>query len=282
MTTGMYLTFYAGTACYVVAALFSLLYLREATPRLARLATQTLTAGMAMFLGTFACRWMIWGHLPLTTMTDSLNLFAILSGGATLFAFRKKDASALLCFFLPPLAAICVINAAAAHQFLPLQPRALRSSFLSVHVGLAILAYALFFLASMTSAAYLFQSKRLKRHRTSGLFQHLPSLMELDAALFRLVRYGYPFFVATLALGLIWAFVDRNLLGSYWWLSPKVVMSYAMAAFYASMFHLRRIGRLRGPKLAQLVFAGFFLLIVSYMALSILNLRGYSFWSHGS
>jgi len=297
----MYLTFYTGTAFYVLAALAALLYLRNANARFIAVSSYLLIAGMLLLIGTFAFRWAIYGHLPLTTMTDSINLLAVLTAPAILLATRKtKEADrpftssfilhpssfhigmpALLCFYLPPLAVICLINAAVAHRFLCIEPRALSNLLLSVHVGLAVLAYALFFLASMTSAAYLFQARHLKRHQTSELFRRLPSLAELDAALFGLIRYGYPVFIATLLLGLIWAFIDRNLLNSYWWLSPKVVLSYAMAAFYAATFHLRRIGRLRGPKLAQLVFAGFFLLIVSYMALSILNLRGYHFWSSG-
>ena len=280
MTTGMYLTFYAGTACYVLAAVAALLYLRSANPCLISLASYFLAGGIVLFIGTFACRWLIWGHLPLTTMTDSLTLLAVMTALATLLAVWRNGVPALVCFYLPPLALLCLVNAAAAPQFLSIQPRALRSSFLTVHVGLAVLAYALFFLASMTSAAYLFQARHLKRHHTSGLFRNLPSLAELDATLFRLIRYGYPAFVITLILGLVWALIDRDhLLGKYWWLSPKVVLSYVMAGFYAGTFHMRRTGRLRGPLLAQLVFAGFFLLIISYVALSILNLRVSYFWS---
>lgn len=279
MTIAIYAALYAATAFYVLGAVLSLLYLRGKDPRLLGFSAYAMLAGVCAFLCVFALRWMVWKHLPLTTMTDSLDLFGVLAGLAVLFAVRKDKVPALLCFCLPPLAVIAVINAIAAYRFIPLEPRKLESAFLSVHVGLAILAYALFFIAGMTAAAYLFQARHLKHHRTSDLFRNLPSLAELDAALFRLVGYGYPFFVITLTLGLIWAFVDRNLLDSYWWLSPKVVLSYVMAIFYAGTFHMRRLGRLRGPKLAQLICAGFFLLIFSYIVLSIIGLRGYHFWS---
>lgn len=282
MLTVTYVVLYTGSAFYVLAALMALLYLHNANPLWLGLSSRALMAGILFFVAAFALRWWTWGRLPLTTMTESIDLFAVLTALAILFIMRKNTMPALLSFYLPPLAAICLVNVAFAHRFLGLEPRELRSSFLAIHVGLAFLAYALFYLASMTSAAYLCQASHLKHHRVSWLARHLPSLKELDAALFRLIRYGYPFFVVTLTLGLAWAFIDRNLLGPYWWASPKVVLSYAMAAFYASMFHLGRTGRLRGPKLAQLVFLGFFLLIVSYVALSILNLRGHYFWSGGS
>jgi HemX protein len=277
-----YIVFYLATAAYAAGAVLSLMYLRDAEMRVLTWARYALVAGVAGSLGTLALRWMAWAHLPLTTMTDSLNLLALFSGLIIWSVLRWQAAPALLCFYMPPLAAICVLNAVAAHSYLPLEPRMLNGAFLSVHVGLAILAYAMFFVASMTCVAYMFLAQRLKAHQTSGLFRKLPSLEDLDLTLYRLIRYGYPFFVATLFLGLIWAFWDRELLGAYWWLSPKVLLSYGMAGFYAVTFHLRRGGRLRGPKLARLVFWGFVLLISGYVVLSMLHLRGYHFWSSGT
>ena len=278
----MYVTFYLGTIFYVVGAVLALRYIRSANEQALRMAGWMLVLGVASFVGAFILRWMTWGYLPLTTMADSLDLLGILSALVMLFVVRKSRMPALLCFYLPPLAVICAVNAVVARQYFQHAPRALNSAMLTIHVGLAFLAYALFFVASMTSAAYLFQAGRLKNHKTSGLFRHLPSLEELDEALFRLMRYGYPFFVATLFLGLVWAWIDRDLLGTWWWLAPKVILSYVMAAFYAVTFHMRRLGRLRGPKLAHLVFWGFFVLIMTYIVLSILNLRGYHFWSAAS
>ncbi|HOZ45501.1 MAG TPA: cytochrome c biogenesis protein CcsA [Candidatus Hydrogenedentes bacterium] len=282
MLAAVYLTFYAGIAAYLCAAATALVYLRTADARTLRASSRALLAGAAMFVAMLAFRWATWQHLPLTTMTDSLVLFAVLAAMAILVTVRTPNTQVLLSFYLPPLALICLVNALVAHRFLPMEPRALRSSFLAVHVGLAVFAYALFYLASMTSAAYLCQAAHLKNHRMSWLVRHIPSLADLDAALIRLVRYGYPLFMATLALGLVWAFIDRDLLGPFWWASPKVVLSCVMAAFYAILFHLRCAGRLRGPKLAELVFIGFFVLIASYVVLSILDLRGYSFWNDPS
>lgn len=273
--------FVAACACLAGAA-FSLIYLRGAEPHWLVWARRALIGGLAACAVMLVLRWMTWGHLPLTTMTDSLNLLAFFSGLVMLIVLSRRQTPALLCFYMPPLAAISLINALAAHGNLYLEPRRLNGVFLSVHVGLALLAYAMFFVAGMTAMAYMFLAHRLKAHHTSGVFRKLPSLEDLDLTLYRLIRYGYPFFITTLFLGLIWAFWDRELLGSYWWLSPKVVLSYGMAGFYAVTFHLRRLGRLRGPKLARLVFWGFVLLIGGYVVLSIMHLRGYQFWSAGS
>jgi len=184
----------------------------------------------------------------------------------------------LLCFYAPPLGAACLMNAATAFPRLHAAPRTLPGAPLVVHVGMVFFAYALFYLASMTSAAYVFQAARLKARRTTGLFQRLPALEKLEHILWRLIVIGYPIFVATLALGLVWVWLDRGLLEARWWLAPKVVMSWVMVAFYAATFHVRRSGRLRGHKLAYLVFIGFSVLLAVYVVLALMNLRDYHFW----
>ena len=52
-----------------------------------------------------------------------------------------------------------------------------------------------------------------------------------------------------------------------------------MAVFYAATFHIRRSGRLRGPKLAYLVLTGFVLLLLTYLAHALTQVNANSFWS---
>lgn len=282
MTLVVQTLFYAGTALYVAAAGAALLHLAEARMGRLRLSIRLLWAGVACQGLMFAVRGYEWGRLPFTTMTDSLNLFVLLSVLAALCIVYQHQIPILILFYAPPLALIGLVNAIASHGRLDTEPRVLHGILLMAHVGMAFLAYALFFTAGMTGAAYLCLSAHLKRHRTTRLAKRLPSLEELDATLFRLVGYGYPLFVLTLAQGAVWAWLDRGLLGPWWWLSPKVVLSFLMAIFYAAAFHLRRADRLRGPRLAHLMFLGFAVLIALYIGLSILNLRGCHFWGGAS
>lgn len=274
----MDIVFYLATACYAGAAVCVGLYLAGAPSRVLTLAHRLAAGAAACLVVTFLLRWSAWRLLPLTTIADSLNLLALLSTILMLWVVRKDSAPTLACFYVPPLAAICLINATVAHDQLHLAPRELSGIPLTIHVGLAFLAFALFFLASMTSVAYIFQAHHLKNHHTTGLFQRLPSLEQLDRTLSRLIGYGYPFFVVTLILGLLWAWVDRDLLGTLWWLAPKVLLSWVMVGFYAATFHARRSGRLRGPKLAYVVFFGFSLLLITYLVLALTNLNTYNFW----
>jgi ABC-type uncharacterized transport system permease subunit len=55
-----------------------------------------------------------------------------------------------------------------------------------------------------------------------------------------------------------------------------------MVVFYGVLFHLRRHGRLRGPKLSYLMLVGFIVLLLAYFALTFMNLRDYNFWEAGA
>lgn len=276
------IAFYTGTACYVAGGLMALQHLYgRGSEALAR-AIRVLMAGAALLAAMLILRGVAWRMVPLTTAADAVSLFALFTALVMVYVLRKEHAPALLCFYAPPLAAACLANALFAHNVLHTAPRKLSGLPLTFHVGLVFLAYTLFYLASMTSAAYLFQAGRLKYRRTTGLFQRLPSLEQLDRTLWRLVVYGYPLFVATLALGFVWAWMARGLLDARWWLAPKVVMSCVMVLFYGLLFHLRRYGRLRGPKLSYLMFVGFIVLLLAYLALTLMNLRDYNFWGAGA
>jgi HemX protein len=269
-----------GFVSYAAAAAASLWYLRDARAPLLAVAHRVSIGGACCLLVTFVLRWASFGLVPLTTTTDVLNLFVLLSSLTVLIVTRPVDTRALLSFYAPALAAIYLVNLMwGGFGFLREAPSdKLNTAFLAVHVGLAFLAYALFFVASLTSAAYVFQVRHLKAGRTRGLSQKLPSLEALDASLYRLMTYGFPFFAITLVLGMVWAWWQRDLLGANWFLSPKIVLSGVMVAFYAFTFFGRNLGWLRGKKLAFVVFYGFSSLLVIYIAMSVMRLRDYNFW----
>lgn len=274
--------FYLGEALYVVAGVLSLVYLWRDNARALDAAFRLAISGAVCLAVAFFLRWTAWHLTPMTTFTDSVILLVVFSTLVMAFLVRKPNVRALECFYLPPLAALCVVSATVAHNDLLTTPRKLPEFPLVLHVGLAFFAYAMLFLAGMTSAAYIFQAQRLKHRNPTGLFQRLPSLEQLDHTLNRLVNLGYPLFLITLVLGGIWAYISRDLLGPSWWMAPKVVLSFVMAAFYAVAYHRRRLGRLRGPKLAYLVFLGFAILLAAYLVLALLHLRTYNFWGNAA
>ncbi len=278
MHAAIYVALYAGVVCYAGAAAFSLWFLREETARRLHAAGRLATAGTVFLAVTFTLRYLHWRLLPMTSPTDSLVLFVLMGSVTASAVLWDEKRRALMCFYMPPLAVIALIAAYTALADFGAGPKPLTTLLLTVHVSLAMLAYALFLMASLTSLAYAFQSGRLKGHRTTGLFLKLPSLEELDRTLYQLIAFGYPLFVVTLWLGLFWAWYDSSSLSDTWWLSPKIVLSLVMVLLYSFSYHARARGWLRGPKLAYCVFWGFGLLLFAYLFLNVLGLTNYNFW----
>ena len=274
--------FYLAAAAFVLAAVVALGHAVADRSAWLPVARGLIVGGVVLVVLQIALRTAQWQALPFTTLNDSLSLFTAMGAAVTVLVTRHPRMRTVLCFYAPALAAMAIVNAALGHGFLAEAPRPLSGAFLVVHVGLAILAYALFLVASMTSVAYVFQVRHLKRRTFSTLMQNLPSLERLDATLFRLIGVGYPLFVITLVLGVIWAWFDRELLGEWWFLSPKIALSVVMVVFYAISFNGRMMGWLRGRKLAYFVFCGFTTLLITYIVMGVLDLRDYNFWGGAS
>ena len=282
MLIATYTLFWIGFAAQGAAACASLAYLAGPNHvRLLRAASALSAAAVALLTATFVLRFVQWGTLPLTTGADSIILFNILATITAIAVSRQDRFRALLSFYLAPVALLGLVSALlVARGDFATAPKtmAVSQTLLFLHVGLAFQAYALFFIASLTSAAYIFQTRRLKAHKTTGLFQKLPSLENLDRTLYVLILAGYPIFVITLIMGLFWARFASENLSATWWFSPKIALSAVMVIFYAASYHCRSRGLLRGPKLAYFVFVGFGSLLGVYILLELLQLTNYNFW----
>ena len=272
-----YAVFSLGTLLLIVAAVVALTYLRNANNLFLTLAGRLTLSGGLCFALTLVLRYAKWGNVPLTTAFDSLCLFAVLSAGTAYFVSRA-DRQVMLTIYLPPLALLSLATGYTAIEGLREGPSPLPGMLLITHVGLVFLSFSLFFIASLTSLAYLDQVRRLKMRRTSGVFQKLPSLDKLDQTLYHLIKLGYPVFAVALVLGLFWAWYDSGKLSSTWWFSPKIVLSVFMCAIYALSYHARKAGWLRGPKLAYLVFFGVGALLGVSVILRILDWTSYNFF----
>jgi HemX protein len=281
MFAAIHAAFFAGVALQVTAAVTAgagyFLHGASGT-RLFQGARYVSVTGAALMGVVLALRWVYYGRIPLTSGIESLTLFVIMVAinAAVITADRRR--LALVLVYLPALGLLSMIAALVGTADLTEPPKPLSALLLLLHVVPAFMAYALFFVAMLTSAVYLFQARRLKQHRTTGIFQLLPSLANLDSVLFGLIRIGYPLFMVTLVMGLYWTWYDRALLGPLWFASPKILLSYCMAALYAACFHGRSRGALRGPKLAMLLAAGFGALLGAYLVLELLTLTNYNFW----
>jgi ABC-type uncharacterized transport system permease subunit len=278
-----YISFYTGVAAFLIAAIAAIRHLRSQDDFTLTLSGRSMIFGGAVLLLTLVLRGLNWDLVPLTTAVDAIMLLLILSVTIVAVMLRDVRLRPLQCYYAPPLAFIALLTALAAYNTFGIQPKPLNGVFLTVHVGLAFLSYALFLIASLTSVAYFVQVWRLKQHRASGMFLRMPPLELLERNLYRLILAGYPLFVITLVLGAVWAAsVGEESLAPQWWFSPKIIFSLVTAVFYAVVVHGRQFGWFRGRRFAQVLFYGYSFIILSYLALGLLQLRDYNFWGGAS
>jgi ABC-type transport system involved in cytochrome c biogenesis permease subunit len=272
------LLLYSAVAAYLAASGLAIAYIRGSDTRYLNYGKRLAGFGNIFLLLAFFARWYEFRLLPLTGISDSLNLFLILATGIMLTVQRGDHLRPLLSFYLPALGLLALVSGAVAPAFAKEPPRELLGAPLTIHVGLVSLGFALFFVASLTSVVYVFKARHLKQRKTTGLFHRIPSLERLDQILMRLIGLGYPIFGASVVLGYIWAWADRDPLKPYWYISNHVVFALVVVLFYAALFHTRRFGLLRGTKLAYVVIGGFTFVLTTYITFGVLGASNYSFF----
>ena len=270
------LSFYGAIAAYIFSAVVVLIYIRNGNNDLLSRAKKLAAFGNVLLLLVFLSRGIEFGRIPFTGLGDSLNLFLVLCTGIILLLQREEKMRPLMAYYLPALAILALISGIFSPASLSEAPKELNGLLLFVHVLLVFLAFALFFIASLTSMAYVTKAQSLKRMTSGTIAERLPSLERLDKVLFRLIGFGYPAFALTLALGFAWAYGSRDTLGETWYFSPRIVLALFMVIFYAFSFHIRRRGLLRGPKLAYLVFFVSTALFVMYLGIELMQIGGYT------
>lgn len=130
---------------------------------------------------------------------------------------------------------------------------------LSIHVSVAIFAYALFCVAFGAGLIMLVQGDQGQRYRW------LPSAEAADALGYKAVIAGFPLLALTLVLGAYWA---NYAWGHYWSWDPKETSALVTWLIYAVYLHARGIRGWRGRRLAWLLTLGFAATLFTYYGVS--------------
>jgi ABC-type uncharacterized transport system permease subunit len=199
---------------------------------------------------------------PWDTWAGSLNLFVWLVVGVYLIWGCRARYRLLGLAVMPPAAALLLAarlgggTRAEAHA-------AYSSVFLALHVGLVLLAFAGFALAAALSALYLWQERRLKRHRAGGLLGRAPSLLTLETLAARTIAVALP----ALTIGVVAGFLRLRSTGEGF----DALMGVTLLTWlvYAVFLVLRYEVGWRGRRAAYLALAGFVLVLVVRLGLPI-------------
>lgn len=158
--------------------------------------------------------------------------------------------------FLPigVAAAMALYAASLPSEVRPLLPALNNAPLLTIHVGMAVLAYGIFATAFAAGVGYLLQGPRDR-------FAWLPSHRTLDEVAYRAVIVGFPIFATMIILGSWWASIAWS---RYWGWDPKETSALVTWLIYAVYLHARNQRRWAGRPAALLLVVGFVMVLVTY------------------
>ena len=132
---------------------------------------------------------------------------------------------------------------------------------LTLHVSMAILAYALLCVSFGAGLVILLQKGQGQR------FAWLPSAEAADELGYKAVIVGFPLLALTLILGAYWA---NYAWGHYWSWDPKETSALITWLIYAVYLHARGIRNWRGKRAGWLLTIGFAATLFTYYGVNFL------------
>lgn len=228
--------------------------------------------GFTFHFVSLAELWLQAGRFPITNVAAATSLFAFLTTGAFLWAYRRYHMRSLSVFVFP---VVFVLTLAAAEAGAPMELTSpvLAAGWVPVHVSLTLAGYAALVLSFLAGVMYLIQERELKRKSPRGFYYRLPPLELTDQLALRALAIGFPL----VTLGLIVGAVGAAGTGEAGWMrDPKVVMSFLFWVLYLLLVVSRVSAGWRGRR------AAWFTLVTVAMAVATWGANYYStqhsFW----
>lgn len=237
--------------------------------------------------------------VSLTVLAFALHLFAVLSRAVSVqrapwsnmyefsTAFSMVIVAAYLGFLLAkknvrwlglPLVTTVLLDLGLAvvvlytesDQLVP----ALDSIWMWIHVSLAIVCGALFYLGAVATVLFLFRDRYESKLAAGGkpggfatsVMERLPSSVTLDKFAYRINAAVFPVWTFTIIAGAIWA---EAAWGRYWGWDPKEVWSFITWVGYACYLHARATAGWKGRKAAYLAIAAFLCFLFNYYGVNM-------------
>jgi len=218
-----------------------------------------LAVGLVAEIAYMTVRGVALGRLPLLGPHDTMTFFALsLAAMAMILSLSPTIRSAR--WFTIPCGFAAGLFTLFALLFPPLNmplPQILDTFWFELHVVLAFFAYALFATGGVLCTAFLLRGER--------------GYMDVQ---FKAALVGWSFFSASMLAGGIWGYYAW---GTYWLWTAKELWTSILWLYYALVLHIR----IKGPQwdrlAAWLGIAGVFVMLFTYLGVSMLMKSSHSF-----
>jgi cytochrome c-type biogenesis protein CcsB len=221
-----------------------------------RFATLLAWFGVAFQAASILFRTLAGGRLPLSNMYEFSCTFVLLAGVVYLLFERWYGVRQLGAIVLPLIVGMCAyiwLLPTELREVNALIPALQNRPLMTVHVSMAILAYATFAVAFAAAVLFLIAN----RWRVAWL----PSPDLLDDLGFRAVTIGFPAMSLVLILGSVWAY---RAWGTYWQWDPKETAALFTWLIYGVYLHTRSLRGWRGSRSAVILLVAFAAVVFTY------------------
>ncbi len=213
----------------------------------------TLAAALALAL-SLLLRAVLVGRGPWGNLFEFTVAFAFTVSAGYLLLERRYPIRSI--GFLPVGVALALFlySASLPKEIEPLVPALQNAPLLTIHVGMATIAYGIFATSFAAGVGYLIQGK-------GDRFAWLPPHKVLDEVAYRAVIIGFPIFATMIILGSWWASIAWS---RYWGWDPKETAALVTWLTYAVYLHARNRRSWAGRPAALLLVVGFGMVLVTY------------------
>ena len=254
----------------LLAALAGVLYVRNLTAaaRPAGVAPERLVLAAALCWSVaLAARGLELSTVPLVSALEALLFYAWLLLAVFLVLVRR-EAHRTLGAFLVPLAAL--LGATAAAFMAPPAPVSalFHNRYFALHTVSLFLGYSALSVAFGAGVLYLLLFDEIAHKRVGRMFARLPSLDDLDRLGHHTVVLGFALLSAGIAIGMVWAKTEWDVL---WVWEPKSVWTLLSWAVYLAYLVTRGFAGWQGPRAAWLATLGFVLAAATFVGTNALG-----------
>lgn len=185
---------------------------------------------------------------PINGFFETSSLCAWLISIVFLAIYWRYKAESLSVFVFP-LVFVMTLVAALSNPVARWSSDAARSTWLIVHIVLALLGYAALLFTAIAAVAYLMEERQLKRKQTRSFYRLFPPLGMLDELISRSLGAGFVFITASIVIIVIWACISY---GSGWIDNGLISTSFVTWGIYLTLIFFRVTAGWRGRKAAIL------------------------------